>query len=79
MQEDILIVCRETSFNTRECVVYDIGYLIKDDLSIQYLRLRQRYNPETEYYGILESNLGVKDYIISLIKKKISSILYTYI
>lgn len=79
MQEDILIVCRETNFNTDEFVVYNIGYLIKDDLSIQYFQLRQRYNPELEYYAILKSNLGIKDYIVSLIEKKVSSILYTYV
>lgn len=78
-KEDVLIVCRETNFNTGECIVYDVGYVDENDLCIPHLQLRSRYNAELEYYAILKSQLELKDYIVSLIKKKVPSILYTYV
>lgn len=79
MSEDIFIVCKETDIETGECIVYDVGFVVKDDLSIPVLQLRSRYNSNLEYYAMLESSLVSKDYIISLIKKGIKSILYTYV
>lgn len=79
MIEDIFIVCREVNRNTNEVVVYDVGFWIKDNISVALLSIRQRFNPELKYYAIFESNLSGKEYIISLIKKQISSKLYTYV
>lgn len=79
VKKDILIVCREVNRITEECIVYDVGFVDKDDLRLPILRLRETYNPELRYYAILEENLESKDYIVSLIKKQINSILYTYI
>ncbi len=78
-EQDLLIVCREVNRATGECTVYEIGFLVKDNISLTILRWRQRFNTELEYYAILESELSNKDYIFSLIKKKIKSVLYTYI
>lgn len=78
-KEDIFIVCKETNFNTSQVVVYDVGFVDKDNLRIPFLQLRERYNINLKYYAILESKLDVKDYIINLIKKGIDSILYTYV
>lgn len=78
-EEDLLIVCRETNRTTGECIVYEVGFLDKDNILIRPLRIRQRYNPELEYYAILESELLNKDYIFTLIKKKVKSVLYTYV
>lgn len=79
MIEDIFIVCREVNRNTNEVIVYDVGFWIKDNISVALLSIRQRFNPELKYYAIFESNLSGKEYIISLIKKQISSKLYTYV
>ena len=78
-KEDIFIVCKETNFNTNQVVIYDVGFVYKDNLRIPFLQLRERYNINLKYYAILESKLDVKDYIINLIKKGIDSILYTYV
>ena len=78
-KEDIFIVCKETNFNTNQVVIYDVGFVDKDNLRITFLQLRERYNINLKYYAILESKLDVKDYIINLIKKVIDSILYTYV
>lgn len=78
-KEDIFIVCKEINFNTNQVVVYDVGFVDKDNLRIPFLQLRERYNINLKYYAILESKLDVKDYIINLIKKGIDSILYTYV
>ena len=78
-KEDIFIVCKETNFNTNQVVVYDMGFVDKDNLRIPFLQLRERYKINLKYYAILESKLDVKDYIINLIKKGIDSILYTYV
>lgn len=79
MIEDIFIVCREVNRNTNEVIVYDVGFWIKDNISVALLSIRQRFNPELKYYAIFESNLSGKEYIISLIKKQIPSKLYTYV
>ena len=79
MIEDIFIVCREVNRNTNEVIVYDVGFWIKDNISVALLSIMQRFNPELKYYAIFESNLSGKEYIISLIKKQISSKLYTYV
>lgn len=78
-KEDIFIVCKETNFNTNQVIVYDVGFVDKNDLLIPFLQLRQRYNANLKYYAILESKLDIKDYIVNLIKKGIDSILYTYV
>lgn len=80
LEQDIFIVCKETNLETGQCIVYDIGFVEKNNLNIGVLHLRERYNLSTlRYYAILEQYLENKDYIISLIKKDIKSILYTHI
>lgn len=79
MIEDIFIVCREVNRNTNEVIVYDVGFWVKNNISVALLSIRQRFNPELKYYAIFESNLSGKEYIISLIKKQIPSKLYTYV
>lgn len=79
MIEDIFIVCREVNRNTNEVIVYDVGFWIKDNISVALLSIRQRFNSELKYYAIFESNLSGKEYIMSLIEKQIPSKLYTYV
>ena len=78
-QEDMFIVCRETDPKTGDVIVYDVGFVDKDKIRIQLLQLRSTYNINLKYYAMLESKLDLKDYIIGLIKKEVSSILYTYV
>ena len=79
INEDIFIVCKEMNFDNNEIIVYDVGFLIENNISPRVLQLRETYNPRLKYYAILKSNLDSKDYIKGLIKKEISSILYTYV
>lgn len=79
INEDMFIVCKEADKDSGEIIIYDIGFVIKDNINLKFLQIRQRYNYELKYYAILESNLDNKEYITNLIKKGISSILYTYI
>ena len=37
MIEDIFIVCREVNRNTNEVIVYDVGFWIKDNISVALL------------------------------------------
>ena len=52
-KEDIFIVCKETNFNTNQVVVYDVGFVDKNNLRIPFLQLRERYNINLKYYAIL--------------------------
>lgn len=80
--QDAAIICRESFPGCDKVEVYFIGWLIKDRLSINYMKIRMRYNPEFEYYAMLdktyESEID-REYAMNLIKKKIKSQLYTYI
>lgn len=77
--EDAFVVCREVNSNTGEVIVYDIGWVVKDDVNLTRLQLRQRYNANLKYYAMSEEGLNSKEYVVNLIKKGISSILYTYV
>lgn len=77
--EDMFIVCREVNPITGKVIVYDIGFVDKDNIHLQALQIRSRYNSSLKYYAMLESKLDLKDYIVSLIEKRIDSILYTYV
>ena len=77
MDDDIVIICRETSKETGEVAVYEIGSCKSCNLTA--LRIRQRFNLDIKYYAVLKSNMSNIDYIFALIKKEITSLLYTYI
>ena len=77
---DIAIVCKEKCYYGSE--VYFTGWLIKDNLKINLLKLRMRYNPELEYYAMIDKTYKSeieREYVINLIKNGIRSNLYTYI
>lgn len=79
--QDAAIICREQA-GSDKVEVYFIGWLIKDRMSIPYMKIRMRYNPEIEYYAMLDKTYNSeidREYTMNLIEKKIKSQLYTYI
>lgn len=77
--EDAFVVCKEINPETGECIVYDIGWVVKDKINLNVLQIRQRYNHTLKYYAMSPEGYNSKDYIVGLIKKGLSSSMYTYV